>query len=107
MLKKRKGHTESTTSSGKYGVIMSYRRISYTVEFKILVVEWLQTNDHNIHKTAGEFNIGRKLVREWEKKYNELLKMNFGATCTAKRQKLNSRRTPLSIELDQQELNLL
>ena len=50
-----------------------HRRNSYTVEFKILVVEWLHKNDHNIHKAAREFNIGRKLVREWEKKYNELL----------------------------------
>ena len=44
---------------------MAYHlRNSYTVDFKILVVEW---NDHNIHKVARQFNIGRKLVREWEK----------------------------------------
>ena len=82
-----------------------HRRNSYTVEFKILVVEWLHKNDHNIHKAAREFNIGRKLVREWEKKYNELLRMNVGAN--SKRRRLNSGRTPLSVELDQQVFEFL
>ena len=47
--------------------------------FKILAVEWLYKNNHSIHKAALEFNISRKVVREWEKKYNELLRMNVGA----------------------------
>lgn len=67
--------------------------------FKILAVEWLYKNNHSIHKAALEFNISRKVVREWEKKYNELLRMNVGAN--SKTRWLNSGRTPLSVELDQ------
>ena len=65
----------------------------------------MHKNDHNIHKAAWQFNIGRRLVREWEKKYNELLRMNVGAN--SKRQQLNSGRTPLSVELDQQVFEFL
>ena len=82
-----------------------HRRNSYTVEFKILVVEWLHRNDHNIHRAAREFNINRKLVREWNKKYNDLLRMNVGAS--SKRRRLNSGRTPLSVELDQRVFEFL
>ena len=51
-------------------------------------------NDGCIHKAAREFNIDRKRVREWDRKYNELQRMNAGA----KRWKLCTGRTPLSPE---------
>ena len=48
------------------------RRSSYTVEFKIKVVDWLRKNDCNVSKAAREFEVDRKRVRE---KY-EVLKGN-------------------------------
>lgn len=74
---------------------MSYqRRNLYTVEFKTFVVDWLRRNDGCIHKAAREFNIDRKRVREWDRKYNELQRMNVGAK--AKRRKLCTGRFHLS-----------
>jgi len=42
---------------------------SYTVEIKIVVVDWLRKNERNVSKTARGFEIDRKRVREWDKNY--------------------------------------
>ena len=35
---------------------------SYTVGFKILVIDWQRRNDRNMSKTAREFEVDRKRV---------------------------------------------
>lgn len=39
---------------------------SYTVEFKLAVLDWYHKNGENKNRAAREFNIDRKRVREWE-----------------------------------------
>ena len=99
LLEMTEKQSESIGSSSKYGT--GYISLTKFIHsgFKILAVEWLYKNNHNIHKAAWEFNISRKVVREWEKKYNELPRMNVGAN--SKTRQLNSGRTLLSVELDQ------
>ena len=71
---------------------------SYTVEFKILVVDWLRRNDRNVSKTAREFEIDRKRVREWDNNYAKLLENKTGQS--AKKRKIGCGRKPLSFDLD-------
>ena len=71
---------------------------SYTVEFKILVVDWLRKNDKNVSKTAREFDIDRKRVREWDQNYDKLLENKVGRS--AKKCKIGCGRKPLSSDLD-------
>ena len=40
------------------------RRNSYTVKFKVSVVEWQRKNEASIHRTAKRFSIDRKRVRK-------------------------------------------
>ena len=71
---------------------------SYTVQFKILVVDWLRKNDRNVSKTAQKFEIDRKRVREWDKNYDKLLENKTGQL--AKKRKIGCGRKPLSVDLD-------
>ena len=38
---------------------------SYTVQFKVSVVDWHNANGANLSKTSREFEIDRKRIREW------------------------------------------
>ena len=61
------------SNSSLYKMKMPYgRRNSYTVDFKILVVDWLRKNDGNVSKASREFEVDRKRVREWDQKYDTL-----------------------------------
>ena len=73
------------------------RRNSYTVRFKVSVVEWQRKNEASIHKTAKHFTIDRKRVCKWCQKYSPLK----GQTCGAlgKRRRLCCGK-PLSVELE-------
>ena len=52
---------------------------SYTVAFKIEVVEWYRGEGmQNVTQTAKKFGVDRKRVREWNGKYDALLDVNVG-----------------------------
>ena len=52
---------------------------SYTVAFKIEVVEWYRSEGmQNVTQTAKKFGVDRKRVREWNGKYDALLDVNVG-----------------------------
>ena len=51
---------------------MPKRYCSFTVEYKISVIEWHQGNGSAMSKTANQFSIDRKCVRNWNAKYEEL-----------------------------------
>ena len=38
---------------------------SYTVTFKLQVIQWHRQNGGNVSETARNFNVDRKRVREW------------------------------------------
>ena len=80
------------------GISTPRKQDSYTVEFKILVVDWLRKNDRNVSKTAREFEIDRKRVREWDKNHDKLLENKTGQL--AKKRKIGCGRKPLSVDLD-------
>ena len=85
---------------------MSYgRRNSYTIDFKVLVVDWLRKNEGNISKAAREFDVDRKRVREWNEKYDQLKTHHVGQR--AKRRKIGSGRTHISADLDQRVFEFL
>ena len=84
----------------------SPRRNSYTVKFKMSVVEWQRKNQASLHRTAAEFSIDRKRVREWHDK-SSVLKAN---ECGAKKKLprlCNGGRRPSSIDLDQKVFEFL
>ena len=51
---------------------MIFRRNSYTVKFKVSVVEWQCQNEASVHGTAKEFTDDRKRVCEWCQRYSTL-----------------------------------
>ena len=81
------------------------RRNSYTVAFKISVVEWLRKNEASCHKAAKEFSIDRKRVREWSERY-DVLKQHGGGV-SGKHRKLSTGRAPLSADLNQRVFDYL
>ncbi|KAH6932007.1 hypothetical protein HPB50_002441 [Hyalomma asiaticum] len=68
------------------------------VKKKIEVVEWHRHNGKNVHATARHFNLDRKRIREWEKKYEISLQQNFGKAKL--RQKLSNGAPVFSEEVD-------
>jgi len=51
---------------------MIFRRKSYTVQFKVAVVEWQRQNEASIHRPVKEFANDRKRVHEWYQRYSTL-----------------------------------
>ena len=80
------------------------RRNSYTVKFKVSVVEWHRNNEASLHKRAKRFSVDRKHVREWCQKYSVLKGQTSGAL--GKRRRLTHGK-PLSVELDQKVFEFL
>ena len=70
----------------------------YTVEEKILVVNWHRANGNSVSKTSREFSVDRKRVREWNNSYETLQLNNVGAD--KKRRKLHDGRELISAEVD-------
>ena len=56
------------------------RRSSYSVKFKVFVVEWQRKNNTSLHKTVKEFSVDRKRVREWSDKHPLLKAQSSGDT---------------------------
>ena len=80
------------------------RRNSYSIKFKVSVVEWYHNNEASLHKTAKRLSIDRKRVREWCSKYSVLKGKTSGAL--GKRRRINHGK-PLSLELDQKVFEFL
>ncbi len=38
---------------------------SYTIKYKLQVVEWHNNHGRNVSQTAREFSVDRKRVRDW------------------------------------------
>ena len=76
-------HMKSTPISIA-GVMASHRgeKIhSYTVAYKVDVVEWLRTEGNgNVSLTARKYGVDRKQVREWGNNYDELVAVHVVAT---------------------------
>ena len=41
------------------------RKRSYTVKFKLSAIEWHNAKGTNVTKTAQEFGVDRKRIRDW------------------------------------------
>ena len=85
---------------------MPKRYCSFTVEYKISVVEWHQGNGSVVSKTANQFSIDRKCVWDWNAKYEEL-KRHEATLKGKKARKMHSGREPLSVQLDDRVLDFL
>jgi hypothetical protein len=60
---------------------------SYTVSFKCGVIDYHRRNGENVSKTAREYGVDRKRIREWLAMENTLRSSNVGAE--AKKRKLH------------------
>ena len=58
---------------------------SYTVEFKVEVVEWHRKNGENCSLTSRQYGVDRKRIREWEKAYDRLVPLCHGKTSKKKK----------------------
>ena len=94
-----------TPSSSVLKTPPSTRRHSYDVDFKLMIVQWHRRNGSNVSRTAREFHVDRKRVRDWEGRYESLLQHNRGKE--KKRRRIGSGRVPLSSELDQKVFEFL
>ena len=59
---------------------MPLKLSQYTVDEKVNVVQWHRTNGHNVSKTAREFGVNLKRVRESNSAYDNLLLDNVGTS---------------------------
>ncbi len=85
---------------------MPKRYRSFTVEYKISVVEWHQGNGSVVSKTINQFNIDRKCVRYWNAKY-EGLKRHEATLKGKKARKMHDGCEPLSVQLDNRVFDFL
>ena len=56
---------------------MSAKRRQYTIDYKITALDYLKSCN-NVEKTAREFKIDSKTVRDWRKKEEEIRKVGNG-----------------------------
>lgn len=80
-------------------------RASYTVDFKLSVVEWIQSNGKSVRAASKQFGVDRKCIREWLKE-REVLGSARVLRGPQKR-KLHGGRCPLSQELDRLVLSFI
>lgn len=75
------------------------QRSSYTVDFKLSVVDWVQNNEKSIRAASRQFGVDRKCVRKWlrEKDVLGCARVMHGP----RKRKLHAGRCPLSQELDE------
>ena len=79
---------------------MPKRYHSFTVEYKISVVEWHQGSGLVVSKTANPFSIDRKCVRDWNAKYEELKRHQATLKRKQESKKEHDGRELLSVQLD-------
>ncbi len=77
-------------------------RASYTLQFKMGVVEWVESTGASVRAAAKKFSIDRKMIRNWllnkDRMKSALLARGPGM------RKLHEGRSPVSQELDKQVL---
>ncbi len=61
------------------------RNRSYSVRYKLNVIQWHTDNGRNVSQTAREFGIDRKRVRDWVAKEGELQMHRRGSAGQKKR----------------------
>ena len=71
---------------------------SYTVEFKLSVIKWHKEKGESIRKTAREYQIDRKRIREWLKQEDELNSNSRGSD--AKKRRISHGGEVISHEVD-------
>ncbi|KAK7097631.1 hypothetical protein V1264_004579 [Littorina saxatilis] len=82
------------------------RRQSYTVEFKLATLDYLEHfANGNVSQTAEEFGIDRKMIREWRTNRDRFIQHDRGTE--KKKRKLHPGRHILSQEVDQAVLDYL
>ena len=58
--------TPSTAHVGSAGVAMTVvPKRAYTLEFKLSVVEWVESNQQSYRAAARQFGLDRKIIRTW------------------------------------------
>eukprot|EP00731_Ephydatia_muelleri_P038183 Em0674g6a len=80
-------------------------RKSYTTEFKLSVVEWVESHKSSVRAAAKQFGVDRKLVRVWLE-HKPLLNSAL-VQHGPNRRKLHCGRPPASQELDRLALDFL
>lgn len=74
------------------------KRHAYSVDFKLKAIRFLRSKGGNVSLTAKEFKVDRKRIREWRRKYVQLLLQGEGKTKT--KRKLHHGRQPYSEQVD-------
>lgn len=80
-------------------------RRSYTLQFKLEVVKWLEKNGSSLRQASKHFGITRRVIRTWLEQ-KEQLREAMDLNIPTKR-KLHSGRAPASHELDKGVLDYL
>ena len=80
-------------------------RASYTVDFKLSVVEWVKNGSKSLREASKQFGVDRKCIRQWVRERAVLgsARIRHGPQT----RKLHSGRGPLSEDLDRLVLNFL
>lgn len=78
---------------------------SYTLEFKLSVVDWIQSTKASIRAASKQFGVDRKLIRTWLHSRDAL--SSALAVHGPNRRKLHSGARPLSEAVDQHVLQFL
>ena len=80
-------------------------RASYTVDFKLSVVEWVRNGERSLREASKTFGVDRKCIRQWVRESAALgsARVRQGPLT----RKLHGGRGPLSEELDQLVLGYL
>ena len=81
----------------------SAKRRSYTLQYKLSVVEWIENHDTNLSCAARKFGVDRKLLRSWvaEKAALAAARSAHGPS----KKKLHNGRPPRSADLDRMVLD--
>ena len=86
-------------------VQMAKRHASYDVAFKCSAITWHRQHGRNVLKTAREFEVDRKRIREWNSKYENLMKLNHGTS--KKKRKIHLGAAVASQDLDSRVFSYL
>ena len=81
----------------------STQRSSYTIDFKVKVLQWYHDHGENKHATARYFKVDRKTIHEW---VDSEAKLKSTQSVQRKKRRLYGGRS-LSRELDQAVMTFL
>ena len=78
-------------------------RRTYTLEFKLSVLEWMKTNRESTRGTARRFGIHRRMVQKWKESESKMAQAF--TTNGAHRKKIHQAEQPLYQKLEENMLN--